>query len=58
MSPESRAAYFRERREKLKQLVFMIEREKADGLDAKLAKRGESRAAWFRRIVDRELSEK
>ncbi len=58
MSPESRAAYFRDRREKYKQLVFMVERPKAEALDAKLAERGEKRAEWFRRIVDRELSEK
>jgi len=58
LSPESRAAYFRERREKFKQLVFMLERSKADALDAKLEQRGDKRAEWFRRIVDRELSEK
>ena len=57
MSPENRAEYFRERRRKLRQLVFMLDPEKADQLDAKLRQRGESRAGWFRRIVDRELSE-
>lgn len=39
-------------------MVFMLERSKADALDAKLEQRGEKRAEWFRRIVDRELSEK
>lgn len=56
MSPESRAEYFRDRRKKLKQLVFMIDREKADALDNVLNERQESRASWFRRIVDREIS--
>lgn len=58
MSPESRAAYFRDRRKKFKQLVFMLEREKAEELDTKLEQRGEKRTEWFRRIVDRELGEK
>ena len=57
MSPESRAEYFRERRAKLKQMVFMLDREKADELDKVLQQRKESRASWFRRIVDREISE-
>ena len=57
MSPESRAEYFRDRRQKLKQLVFMLDREKAEELDTVLKQRNESRAAWFRRIVDREIGE-
>jgi len=56
LSPESRAEYFRERRQKLKQLVFMLDRDKADELDRVLNQRKESRAAWFRRIVDQEIS--
>lgn len=55
MSPESRAEYMRERRKKLKQLVFMVDREKAEKLDKKLADRGESRINWFRRKLDEEL---
>ena len=57
MSPESRAEYYRERRKKFRQLVFMIDPEKADQLDEKLRLRGETRIQWFRRIVDREISE-
>ncbi|MBR4157969.1 MAG: hypothetical protein IKR07_03535 [Oscillospiraceae bacterium] len=57
MSPESRAEYYRERRKKFRQLVFMIDPEKADQLDEKLRQRGETRIQWFRRIVDREISE-
>lgn len=55
MSPESRAEYFRERRKVMKQLVFMVDREKADILDRKLLEKGESRAEWFRKKLDEEL---
>ena len=34
----------------------MLDREKADALDDVLRQRKESRASWFRRIVDREIS--
>ena len=57
MPPESRAEYFRERRKAMKQLVFMVERRKAEALDEKLRKSGESRASWFRRKIDEELGE-
>lgn len=56
MSPESRAKYFRERRKTMKQLVFMIDREKAEALDKKLSQKGEKRTEWFRKKVDEELS--
>ena len=58
MSPDSRAEYMRERRKKLKQLVFMVDREKAEKLDLLLSERGESRIDWFRRKLDEELSKK
>lgn len=57
MSPESRAGYFRERRKTMKQLVFMVEREKAEALDEKLKKKGVSRISWFRKKLDEELDE-
>ena len=37
MADKSRAEYFRERRKNMKQLVFMVDREKAEQLDQKLA---------------------
>ena len=58
MSPESRAEYFRKRRQELKQFVFMLDRDKAEELDNILRQRKESRSAWFRRVVDREISER
>jgi hypothetical protein len=54
---KSRAEYFRELRKKQKQLVFLVDKGKAEALDRKLSERGESRAEWFRRILDKELSE-
>lgn len=57
MAPESRAEYFRERRKKLKQLVFMVDREKAESLDAILAEQGKSRAEWFRELLDGTLAQ-
>lgn len=58
MSPESRAKYFRELRKVKKQLVFMVDKDKAEALDRKLAERGEGRTEWFRRKLDEELEEK
>lgn len=55
MSPESRAEYFRERRKAMKQLVFMVDREKAEALDKKLNDKGQSRIEWFRQKLDEEL---
>ena len=55
MPPESRAEYFRERRKSMKQLVFMVDREKAEELDRKLQAKGQSRIEWFREKLDEEL---
>ena len=58
MAEKSRAEYFRERRKQKKQLVFMVDRDKADALDKKLKDRGELRTEWFRRKLDEEIGEK
>mgnify|MGYP003298575179 CR=1 FL=1 len=52
MSPESRAEYFRNLRK------VMVDKDKAEALDRKLADRGETRTEWFRKKLDEELSEK
>lgn len=57
MAPESRAEYFRERRKKMKQLVFMVDREKAEALDAVLEEQGKSRAEWFREQLNETLAQ-
>ena len=56
MPEKSRAEYFRELRKAKKQLVFMVDKEKAEDLEKKLSERGEGRTEWFRRILDEELS--
>lgn len=55
MLQESRAEYFRELRKRKRQLVFLIDNDKADALDKVLKSRGEGRTEWFRRKVDEEL---
>ena len=57
MAEKSRAEYFRELRKAKKQLVFMVDKEKAEALDRKPAQKGESRTEWFRKKLDEELSE-
>ena len=58
MAPESRAEYFRERRKTMKQLVFMVERKKAEALDQKLKSEGKGRTEWFREKLDEEIGTK
>ncbi len=56
MAEKSRAEYFRERRKKMRQLVFMVDREKADALEKKLSEQGKTRIDWFREKLDEEIS--
>ena len=58
MAEKSRAEYYRERRKKLRQLVFMVENEKADALDRKLAVKSITRTQWFRQVLDDEILRK
>lgn len=39
----------------MKQLVFMVDKQKAEALDKKLEEKGEGRTEWFRRKLDEEL---
>lgn len=57
MAEKSRAEYFRELRKAKKQLVFLVDKDKAEALDKKLAEKGEGRTEWFRRKLDEELGE-
>lgn len=58
MEQRSRAEYYRERRKRLKQLVFMVDKEKAETLDKILSDRGENRIDWFRRKLDEEIEDR
>lgn len=57
ISSDSRADYFRELRKKKRQLVFMVDPEKADKLDEKLKSENKSRTSWFREVLDKEIGE-
>lgn len=57
MAENSRAEYFRNRRKVKKQLVFMVDPQKAEKLDAKLKAQGIGRTEWFRRKIDEEIGE-
>ena len=56
MAEKSRAEYFRELRKAKKQLVFLVDRDKADALDRKLSERGDGSTGWIRRDLEEELS--
>ncbi len=58
MANNSRAEYFRNLRKEKKQLVFLVDKEKAEKLDLKLKERNESRTSWFKRKLDEEIDEK
>lgn len=58
MANSNRYEYFRNRRQSMKQIVFLIDKERGEALDAKLKERGISRIEWFRQKIDEELSEK
>lgn len=55
MSDEKRTEYFRNRRRSKKQIVFLIDPQKAEALDKKLKAQGVGRTEWFRRKVDEEI---
>lgn len=56
VAEKSRAEYFRERRKVKKQLVFMVDKDKAEALDKKLAEKGEGRTEWFKKRLEEEIS--
>lgn len=58
MADDKRTDYFRQRRQRMKQIVFLIDKDKGEALDATLAEKGIGRTEWFRRVVDREIGEK
>ena len=55
MADNKRTEYFRQRRQSMKQIVFLIDKEKASLLDEKLKEQGLGRTEWFRTKVDEEL---
>lgn len=55
MAQQSRAEYFRKRRETRKQFAVLIEKKLLDELDQKLKDEGRTRADWLREKVNEEL---
>lgn len=51
MSPKDRADYFSQRRDALKMVSVMIERDALDELDAVLRAEGETRSSWIRQAI-------
>ena len=56
MSPESRAEYFRKRRESVGQLNVSVPREKLKALEQKLKEKGTTKTKWVNALIDQELS--
>lgn len=55
MSPESRAEYFRKRRETIGQFSVPISREKLDALTEKLKNEQKTKTQWLNEKIDEEL---
>ena len=55
MSPESRAEYYRKRRETIGQFSVPVLREKLDALSHKLEQEKKTKTQWLNEKIDEEL---
>lgn len=55
LPPESRAEYFKERREKFKSFTVEVEREKMERLEKKLSEQSKTKASWLNEKIDEEI---
>ena len=55
MPPESRAGYFKKRRENFKMFTVEVEREKMERLESHLAEIRKTKAEWLNEKIDEEL---
>lgn len=55
MPKESRAEYFRRRRESIGQLNVAVSKEKLIALEEKLKSKGQSKTQWVNEKIDEEL---
>lgn len=55
VADSNRTEYFRNRRKSMKQIVFLVDKEKAAALDKKLIDQGIGRTEWFRQKMDEEI---
>lgn len=56
MAPESRAEYFRKRRETIGQLNVAVSKERLSALEEKLKNQGKTKTQWVNEKIDEELS--
>lgn len=57
MPPESRAEYFRKRRESIGQLNVSVSKDKLEALEEKLNKLNKTKTQWVNEKIDEELGE-
>ncbi len=55
MPPESRADYFKKRRETIGQFSVSVPREKLDALTAVLKEKGQTKTQWLNEKIDEEI---
>lgn len=55
MPPESRAEYFRKRRESVGQLNVSVPKEKLNELEKKLSEKGQTKTQWVNEKIDEEI---
>lgn len=55
VTDNSRADYFRKRRETRKHFSVLIDREKAEAIERKLAEEQKTKTAWLEEKIDEEL---
>ena len=55
MPPESRAGYFKKRRDKYKSFTVEVEREKMERFESHLGKRQKTKTEWLNEKIDEEL---
>ena len=58
MQNESRADYFKKRRETIGQFSVSVPKEKLELLDEKLRTKNQTKTAWLNEKIDEEISEK
>lgn len=56
MQKESRADYFKKRRETIGQFSVSVDKEKLNALDNKLNEKGQTKTAWLNEKIDEEIS--
>ena len=57
MPPESRAEYFKERREKFKSFTVEVERKKMERFEKRLSDKKTTKAEWLNKKIDEELGQ-